>query len=96
LGVTGFSSLLSRALVLGCTETPWLCALTVDADGALSGLEELEAGLDAPAVAEGELVLIGHLLRLLVTFIGPALTLRLLHEVWPDWAIDVFETENLL
>jgi hypothetical protein len=31
----------------------------------------------------GERVLVAHLLGLLVTFIGPALTRRLLQDIWP-------------
>jgi hypothetical protein len=45
---------------------------------------------------EGEVVLIGHLLGLLVILIGPALTLQLLHDVWPDWTITPFEEKEAL
>ncbi len=89
LGVGGFRSLLSRALALACGEVPWLCALQVKADGKLEGLDELEAKLDPRAITEGEAVLVGQLLGLLVIFIGPALTLRLLHNIWPKWTIEI-------
>ena len=94
LGVGGFRSLLSRALALTCGEVSWLCALQVKADGTLEGLNELEAKLDPRAITEGEAVLVGELLGLLVIFIGPALTLQLLHGIWPEWTIEVFETEE--
>ena len=35
-------------------------------------------------IAEGEAVLVAQLIGLLVTFIGEALTLHLLHEAWPE------------
>lgn len=85
LGTDGFRALLSRALALAGAEMPWLRALHIKSDGALEGLEndELTAKLDARAVANGEVLLVAQLLGLLVTFIGPALTLRLLHDIWP-------------
>jgi len=95
MGVGGFSSLLSRARALACADVPWLCALQVEQNGSLAGLDELEAKLDSRQVAEGEAVLVGHLLALLVTFIGPTLTLGLLHDIWPDWTIDIAESKTL-
>jgi hypothetical protein len=82
-GVGGFSALLSRALALAGEEAPWLRKLQIDSDGSLKGLHELEAKLDSSLVAEGQVVLLTQLLGLLVTFIGPALTLQLLQDVWP-------------
>lgn len=87
LGVDGFRSLLSRALALAGTEVPWLRGLKIKGNGSLAGLDELEVKLDLDAIAEGEAVLVGHLVGLLVTFIGPALTLRLLHDIWPEWTV---------
>lgn len=85
LGTDGFRALLSRALALAAAEVHWLRALQIKADGSLEGLDqqELEAKLDTRAVATGEIVLVAQLLGLLVTFIGPALTLRLVHDIWP-------------
>lgn len=83
MGVGGFRSLLSRALALASAEVPWLHALRIKTDGSLEGLDELEAKFDSHAVAEGEVVLLSRLLGLLVTFIGSALTLRLLRDIWP-------------
>ncbi len=82
MGVIGFRSLLSRALVLAVRETPWLAALQIKADGSLEGFHEAKVNLDCPAMAEGEIVLVAQLLGLLVTFIGAALTVRLLHDIW--------------
>src|SRR5688572_21925788 len=85
LGTDGFRALLSRALSLGSAQVPWLRALHVNADGTVEGSEpeELKTKRDAAALAEAEIVLVAELLGLLATFIGPALTLRLLHDIWP-------------
>jgi hypothetical protein len=52
-------------------------------DGSLNSLEAA-AGLPEDEIARGETVLIAHLVALLITFIGEALTLRLLQEAWPE------------
>lgn len=87
LGVDGFRSLLSRAQALAGAEVPWLRQLEIRTDGSWNDLSGLEAKLDADAIAEGEVFLVGQLLRLLVIFIGPALTLQLIHDIWPKWEI---------
>jgi len=84
MGVGGFRSLLSRALVLAGAEVPWLRALQIHADGSLEGLNELEVKLNSSAITEGEVVLVAQLLGLLMTFIGAGLTESLLHDVWPE------------
>lgn len=94
MGVEGFRALLSRALALAGAEVPWLRALQIKTDGSLEGLDELEAKLDSSAVANGEVVLVGQLLALLVMFIGPALTQGLLHDIWPRWTIEILEKEE--
>ena len=88
LGVAGFRALFSRALALANEEVPWLRALHIKADGTLEGLGELEAELDEDGIESGELVLVARLLELLVTFIGPALTLRFIQDVWPKASFD--------
>ena len=82
-GVGGYRTLLSRALALAGAGISWLRALHIKADGSLEGLEELVAKLDSGKIAEGEVSLLSQLLGLLITFIGPALTLRLLRDIWP-------------
>jgi hypothetical protein len=49
---------------------------------------------DRTEVAGGEVVLVGHLLGLLVLFIGPALTIQLVHQVWPEWTMTTLDEEN--
>ncbi len=75
-GTAGYSSLLARSLTLAKRDSPALIAVQVNPDGSLLGLEG-----DA---ARGSPILVGHLLSLLIIFIGETLTMRLLHEVWPD------------
>jgi hypothetical protein len=84
MGVTGFRSLLSRAVALGGAEAPFLLALPINADGSFEGLAGQRAKLEPRAFAAGERVLVAELIGLLVTFIGWRLTLHLLREVWPQ------------
>jgi nicotinic acid phosphoribosyltransferase len=88
-GVGGFRSLLSRALALSGEEISWLRALHINEDGSLEGLEKLEVQPDSREIAEGEVVLVSQLLGLLLVFIGPALTVGLLHEIWPKVDLDI-------
>jgi hypothetical protein len=86
LGNTGFHALLSRALARAAQEVPSLRTVQLKADGSL----EPDAQVDPREFAEGRVSLLAHLLELLVAFIGEALTLRLMREVWPklpvnDW-----------
>ncbi len=75
-GTAGFVSLLGRALTLAKREAPALSAVQVRPDGSLEGLSR--------EAAEANPILIAFLLSLLFTFIGEALTMRLLHDIWPD------------
>jgi hypothetical protein len=88
IGVAGVRALFSRALVLASEEARWLSPLEVKPDGSLEGLKELEADLDEKEIAAGEVLLAAELLWLLLTFIGPGLTRRLIQEVWPNVAFD--------
>jgi hypothetical protein len=84
MGNGGFRALLSRALALANGEVPWLREVHMKADGALDGLEVLHAQLDPAEFLEGKVVLLAQLLGLLVAFIGPSLTSRLVGEIWPQ------------
>ena len=89
-GVAGFRSLLSRALALANAEVRWLRAVHVKADGTLECSPEI-ARLDKEEIANGEVALVAQLLGLLVTFIGEALTARLLEDVWPGVQVHDFD-----
>jgi hypothetical protein len=56
----------------------------VTADGSLQGLGEPEQGINKDQAGQGGIILIAQLLGLLCTFIGAALTLRLVQNIWPD------------
>ncbi len=91
IGVGGFRALLSRAQALAGEEVNWLYALDLKADGLLDGLE---TELTASEVAAGEAALIAQMTGLLVTFIGPALTMQLLREIWPEIPTPDFGTRG--
>ena len=88
VGVAGLRSLASRALALAKAEASNLSAVQVAADGSLEGLREIESHIDRHRAEEGGVILIAQLLGLLLTFIGEALTLRLVQDLWPDAAFD--------
>ncbi len=94
VGVAGFCSLASRALMLARPEAPSLGAARVAEDGALlglgQGLGEVESQFDMnkdPA-GDGGIILIARLLGLLRIFLGEALTLSLLRNMWPGEVFD--------
>lgn len=91
VGVSGYHSLLSRALTMAKAESPALDPVRVLPDGSLAGLEGVEPNPDADAGA----VVVAQLLGLLVTFIGEPLTLRLVWDAWPDATEVEAETDRI-
>ena len=87
-GVTGFRSILARALTLAQPEAPWLAAVEVTADGALAGFVEEAQAQDPAASVAGSCALLTQFFGLLHTFVGEALTRRLLADTWPDAHVD--------
>lgn len=85
-GVIGFRALLSRALLLARAEAPWLSNVEVAPNGVLQYAPGVESQFTTPEAARAAQALTCHLLGLLLTFIGEALTLRLVHDVWPHVA----------
>ena len=83
MGRAGFRALLSRALGMAGAQVQWLRAVHVKTDGSLEGLQDLNGQIGPDEFLEGAVVLLAGLLGLLVTFIGEALTLRLVLEIWP-------------
>lgn len=88
VGVAGFQALLARALALAKAEAPWLAAVHVDPGGTPLGLYEAALGQSAEAVEQGNLALLSQSIGLLVTFIGAALTMRMVRDIWPDALVD--------
>ena len=94
-GVAGFHSLASRALTLARSEVPSLMDVRVAADGKLEGMNALEHGISVEdRLHEGGVVLISRLLGLLLIFLGEALTMNLVRDMWPDAAFDHCSSEN--
>ncbi len=79
VGENGSRALLTRALTVAKREAEVLGPVKVADDGALEGWNGEAEGAST--------ALVGHLIGLLETFLGEALTLRLLHYVWPDRTI---------
>ena len=97
-GIAAFQSLSSRALAVARAEAPSLNAARIAPDGSLQGLSEIELQFDIDKTRAGEfpaggggIVLIARLLGLLRIFLGEALTLTLLRNVWPG---EVFDDRN--
>ena len=92
-GPAGFSSLLSRSLVLAKAEVPTLRTVQVRRDGSLAGFDEIKpdpnAGEHAAgALEQGRVALVAHFMGLLATFIGESLTQRLACDAWPVASIE--------
>jgi hypothetical protein len=94
MGIGGFRALLSRAVALSIMEVPWMRTVEVKTDGTLEGLERLHAQLEPGELREGKGVLLAQLLGLLVAFIGPSLTSRLVGEIWPQIPPDDLDFGN--
>jgi hypothetical protein len=94
MGNGGFRALLARALALAGAEVSWLRQIQVSADGTLEGLKTAHAALKPAEFREGGVVLLAQLLGLLVAFIGPGMTSRLVGELWPQLAIDHVDFGN--
>jgi hypothetical protein len=95
-GSAGFQSLANRALTLARPEVPSLRAVHVAADGNLQGISaiELPTDIERERVSDGGVILISQLLELLLTFLGQALTMNLIRNVWPDAVLDDCNSEN--
>ena len=63
-------------------------------DGSLAGLSP-DDGLDQDERADGEVVLVAHILGLLVTFIGEALMLRMVNDAWPKARLDDLDFDKV-
>lgn len=91
MGDAGLHALLSRALIHGKKEVPWLGKLQITADGFLECPKET-AQLREKEIREGEVVFLSQILELLAVFIGTAVTLHLVQAVWPGASIKEMES----
>jgi len=84
IGQAGFQALLARALTLTAAEFSWLTESRVERDGSLKGLRAAAEGRELAEATAGFVAVLGHILGLLVVFIGDDLTGRLARQVWPE------------
>lgn len=89
-GTAGFQALASRALTLAKSEDPSFGPVRVATDGKLEGMSAVGSSINAEKdwVQEGGVVLISRLLGLLFIFLGEALTMNLIRDVWLDATLD--------
>ena len=80
VGVDAFQALASRALSLTKLRFPTLSGVNVTADGGLLGLAEVEAPLNLGQDSEVGIILIAQMLRLFLTLLGEAATVRLIED----------------
>ncbi len=83
LGAAGYQALLTRALALAGEEVSWLRKASFNPNGSLEVSNEMRNQMNAEDSGLAEVVLVARLLELLITFIGPVLTLGLIQDVWP-------------
>lgn len=94
MGMVGFQALFSRALALARAETPQLDEVRMRDNGIIEGLETVQSSRNTEDSKDGGVVLLGHFLRLLVTFIGMPLTIRLLQETWPGVSMNIVDEKE--
>lgn len=92
IGAAGFEVLLARALALARAEAGWLAPVRVQSGTKLTGFQEAALQQPADAVVAGCIALMVQLIGLLVAFVGENLTLRLLHDVWPEMRSDAWNS----
>ena len=86
-GVAGYRALLARALTLARADSPSLGALQVTADGYLQGLGEPASQSDQHHASEGDVYFTAQLLGLFFSLLGPAVTLQLVQDVFPNLTV---------
>jgi hypothetical protein len=84
MGQTGYQALILRATMMAGEEVSWLSHVEIATDGRLKNYAELAAEHETDEDDNACEVLLAHLTGLLEAFIGETLTLRLVHQLWPD------------
>jgi hypothetical protein len=88
VGTGGYVALASRALALARVDRGLPPTVRITENGSLEGLAEFASNLQ-PFVAETDAqAIVAQLLNLLLAFIGEALVLGLIRNVWPDMPIE--------
>ena len=84
VGTAGYAALLRRAIHLTKPKHDWLAQLVIASPFVLERLDEQAVVVGESRALEGGAALLSTFLQLLCTFIGEPLTLRQVHQVWPD------------
>lgn len=80
VGADAFQALASRALSLAKSQFPSLSAMSVTANGGLRSVGEIEIPLSEVEDGEVGITLIAQMLRLFITLLGEAATVRLIED----------------
>jgi hypothetical protein len=83
VGVSAFQALASRALSLTKSQFPGLSAVDVTTNGGLRGLGEVIASQNTDEDIEVGIILIAEMLRLFLSLLGEAATMRLIEDIHP-------------
>jgi hypothetical protein len=81
VGVDAFQTLAARALALTKSRFPSLGAVNITTNGGLCGLGEVEDPLNTDGDVEVGIILIAQMLRLFLSLLGEAATVRLIEDV---------------
>jgi hypothetical protein len=93
VGVSGYSTLLAHARTQAMAEDACLEALQINLEGAITWVSN---GSPAPARdkrARALEALLAHTIGLLIVFLGDAVSLRLLRNVWPEALVEGANSE---
>ena len=87
VGAAGYTALLSRAVSLAKADLASMDSVLVNSDGTLSGFDESRSQ-NADTSPSGELALLTRLLGLLFAFVGEAITLQIVRDVWSEASLE--------
>lgn len=82
LGNEGYRALLKRSFVLASKEFRWIASLSVTEAGVLEGVDEASTEHSASETTEGFAAVLASFIGLLDVFIGKALCLLILNDIW--------------
>jgi hypothetical protein len=82
LGTAAFQTMFMRAVVVAQSQSPWLWSIRVIADGPDVGFDEMAQIHDAKDAGKAGLAILTQLLDALITFVGYAMTLRMVQAIW--------------
>lgn len=95
VGTAGFESLAARALAVASSRVPGLSDVKIAPDGKLQGLGKGDPSTpdDNPS-DQAAIIFISCLLELLLMFLGKALTMNLVRNVWSDSVCDKIDPRD--